>query len=98
MGLLQILQEGTLRAFYIAAENVPATRNFFYALWLYNSPSSAEPLGKAPAVGANKRLEGGGALPADAGEFKEVLLTRETSTHATHPGPVVLRGNFKLSG
>jgi hypothetical protein len=98
VGLLQILQEGTLRAFYIAAENIPATRNFFYALWLYNSPSSAEPLGKAPAVGANRRLEGGGALPADAGEFKEVLLTRETSTHATHPGPVVLRGNFKLAG
>jgi hypothetical protein len=98
LGLLQILQEGSKRAFYLVAEKVPPTSGFFYALWLYNSPSSAEPLGKAPAVGSSHRLEGGGALPADAGAFHEVLLTRETSVHAAHPGPVVLRGRFSLQG
>jgi hypothetical protein len=98
IGLLQILSEGSKRAFYVVAEHMPATRGFFYALWLYNNPSSQEPLGKAPPVGPSHRLEGGGALPANAGEFREVLLTRETSTRPTHPGAVVLRGNFTPSG
>ncbi|HMD57301.1 MAG TPA: sigma-70 region 4 domain-containing protein [Solirubrobacteraceae bacterium] len=96
IGLLQILAEGSRRAFYVVAEHMPATNGFFYALWLYNNPASHEPLGKAPPVGASHRLEGGGALPANANEFHEVLLTRETSTRATHPGSVVLRGAFSL--
>jgi hypothetical protein len=96
VGLLQILAEGSKRAFYIVAEHMPATHGYFYALWLYNSPSSHEPLGKAPPVGSNHRLEGGGALPPNASEFHEVLLTRETSTRATQPGQVVLHGNFTV--
>jgi hypothetical protein len=98
IGLLEILTEGSKRAFYIVAEHLPPTHGFFYALWLYNNHTSHEPLGKAPAVGSTERLEGGGALPANAAEFHEVLLTRETSTHATHPGRVVLRGAFTLGG
>jgi hypothetical protein len=98
IGLLQILAEGSRRAFYVVAEHMPASNGFFYALWLYNSPSSHEPLGRAPAVGSSHRLEGGGALPANAGEFKEVLLTRETSSRPTHPGTVVLHGSFTLGG
>jgi hypothetical protein len=98
VGLVQILSEGSKRAFYVVAEQLPATNGFFYALWLYNSPTSHEPLGKAPPVGSTHHLEGGGALPADAGSFGQVLLTRETSTHATHPGRVILSGRFSLSG
>jgi hypothetical protein len=98
VGLLQILTEGSKRAFYVVAENMPTTHGFFYALWLYNNPGSHEPLGKAPPVGSSHRLEGGGALPANAGEFHEVLLTRETSTAATHPGPIVLHGSFTVGG
>jgi hypothetical protein len=98
VGLVQILSEGSKRAFYVVAEQLPATRGFFYALWLYNSPTSHEPLGKAPPVGSTHHLEGGGALPADAGSFGQVLLTRETSTHATQPGRVILSGRFSLSG
>ena len=59
-------------------------------MWLYNSPTSSEPLGKAPPVGTTHRLAGGALLPADAGKYSPMLLTRETSTHATHPGKVVL--------
>ena len=94
VGLLQILAEGSKRAFYVVAEHMPASNGFFYALWLYNSPTRQEPLGKAPPVGSSHRLEGGGALPADAGEFHEVLLTRETSPRPSHPGTIVLRGAF----
>ena len=96
IGVVQILSEGSKRAFYVVAENMPATRHFFYALWLYNSPTSHEPLGRAPAVGATHRLEGGGLLPTDAGSYSRVLLTRETSTRATHPGKVILEGPFSL--
>jgi hypothetical protein len=98
LGLLQILQEGSKRAFYLVAEKVPPTNGFFYALWLSNPNGASEPLGKAPPVGSNHRLEGGGALPANAERFQEVLLTRETSTHASHPGTVVLHGHFSLAG
>jgi hypothetical protein len=97
-GLVQLLAEGEKRAFYVVAEGLEPTHGFFYALWLYNSPSSSLPLGRAPAVHANKRLEGGGLLPTNAGEFKEILLTRETNSHASHPGPVVLHGRFSLTG
>lgn len=96
IGGMDILSEGDKRAFYIEAEGLPPSHGFFYALWLYNSHHSALPLSKAPPVGANKRLAGGALLPAQAGDYREVLLTRETSTHPTHPGPVVLRGPFTL--
>jgi hypothetical protein len=96
VGVVEILSEGSKRAFYIDAEHLPQTRNFFYAIWLYNSRTSAEALSKSPAVGTNHKLAGGALLPANAGQFHEILLTRETSTHPTKPGTVVLRGVFSL--
>jgi len=99
VGSVQILAEGSKRAFYIQAEHIPATKgHFFYAIWLYNSHTSALPLSKSPAVGKSHKLAGAAALPENAGSYKEILLTRETSTHPTHPGHVVLRGPFKLTG
>jgi hypothetical protein len=97
-GAVEILSEGGKRAFYIKAEHIPATNHFFYAIWLYNSPSSALPLSKSPAVGKSHKLAGAALLPENAGEFHEILLTRETSTHPTRPGHVVLRGPFSLKG
>ena len=98
LGVVEVLSEGSKRAFYIDAEHLPATRSFFYANWLYNSPTSAEALSKSPAVGSNHKLAGGALLPSNAGQFHELLLTRETQAHPTRPGPVVLRGAFKLGG
>jgi hypothetical protein len=98
LGLLEVASQGSKRAFLLIAEKLTPTHGFFYALWLYNGPGSHEPLGRAPAVASNGILQGGGALPADAGQFSEVLLTRETSIHATHPGRVILRGRFTLGG
>ncbi len=97
-GSVQILSEGNKRAFYIQAEHIPATNHFFYAIWLYNSHTSALPLSKSPPVGRSHKLAGAAALPENAGSFKEILLTKETSQHPTHPGHVVLRGAFKLTG
>jgi hypothetical protein len=96
LGEAYVLSDGSRHAFYVAAKSLPASQGFFYAVWLYNSPSSAAPLGRAPAVGSNGRLEGGGPLPSNAADYAKLIVTRETSTHATHPGSIVLSGAFAL--
>jgi hypothetical protein len=98
LAVVAILSEAGKRAFYIAAENLPPSKGFYYAIWLYNSPTSSEALSKSPAVGSNKRLTGGALLPANSVEYHEMLLTRETASKPTHPGHVVLRGAFSLGG
>jgi hypothetical protein len=97
-GTVAILSEGGKRAFYIRAEHIPATNHFFYAIWLYNSRTSALPLSKSPPVGKSHKLAGAALLPENAGEYHEILLTRETNSHPTHPGHIVLRGPFSLKG
>jgi hypothetical protein len=96
IGVAEVLSEGNKYAFFLAAEHLAPSRGFFYAVWLYNSPTSHEPVSRGPNVGANGRLQGGALLPADAGRYHTMLLTRETSTTPTHPGPVVLSGAFAL--
>ncbi|MHB8234908.1 MAG: RNA polymerase sigma factor [Solirubrobacteraceae bacterium] len=97
-GVAEVLSEGSQYAFYLAAEDLPPSKGkgFFYAVWLYNSPSSHEALGRSPEVSAKGSLQGGALLPKDAGKYHTMLLTRETSTRPTSPGPVVLRGSFAL--
>lgn len=98
VGTVQILSEDGKEAFYIQAEHIPATKgHFFYAIWLYNSPTSALPLSKSPPVGKSHKLAGAALLPGNASSYKEILLTRETSTHPAHPGHVVLRGKLTLT-
>jgi hypothetical protein len=96
IGVAEVLSEGNKYAFYLAAEHLPASKGFFYAVWLYNSPSSFEALSKSPPVGSNGRLQGGALLPANAGKYHRMLLTRETASRPTQPGPIVLSGSFAL--
>lgn len=96
VGVAEVLSEGKTYAFYLAAEHLPPSKGFFYAVWLYNSPTSAEALTRSPTVGSNGRLQGGALLPANAGDYHTMLLTRETSERPTTPGPVVLSGAFGL--
>lgn len=96
LAVVAILSEAGKRAFYIAAEHLPPSKGFYYAIWLYNSPTSSEALSRSPAVGSSERLTGGALLPANAGEYREMLLTRETSSKPARPGHVVLRGPFSL--
>jgi hypothetical protein len=97
VGLVEVLSQGSKRAFLVTAEHLPPNENgFFYAAWLYNSASDARVLGRAPNVGANGQLQAVGSLPANASHFREMLITRETSTKPAHPGPVVLNGPFSL--
>jgi Sigma-70, region 4/Anti-sigma-K factor rskA len=96
VGLVEVFSEGAKHGYYIAVEHLPPTEGFFYAVWLYNSPASALPLSKSPPVTSNGRLQGGALLPANAGSYHKILLTRETSTKPSHPGPIVLSGSFSL--
>lgn len=96
IGIVEVLAEGSQRAFYMAAEHLPPSTGFDYLIWLYNSPSSAEAISKAPKVGSNGRLQGGALLPSNAADYHQILLTRETSEHPAHPGPTVLSGAFSL--
>jgi hypothetical protein len=96
VGAMDILAEGSKRAFFIDAENLPESKGFFYALWLYNSPTSHRPLSASPPVGSTHRLQGGALLPSDAASYHTVLLTRETSRTPSQPGQVVLSGAFSL--
>jgi Sigma-70, region 4 len=96
LGVAAVLQEGSTYAFYLAAERLPPSTGFFYAVWLYNSPTSFEALSKSPAVGSDGRLQGGSLLPADASRFHQMLVTRETSERPSRPGPFVLSGSFGL--
>lgn len=99
VGLVEVVSEGSKHAIYLAAEHLPQPpAGSFYAVWLSNSPTSSTPLGKTPTVGSNGRLQAGTLLPANAGDYQKILLTRETSTHAAQPGPTVLSGAFSLGG
>jgi hypothetical protein len=95
-GVAYVLSKGSTTAFFIQAQKLPQAKGFYYALWLSNSPTSFLPVTKSSAVGSNHRLEGISPLPSNAGEFHEVLLTRETKAHPASPGTVILRGPFSL--
>jgi hypothetical protein len=98
IGLVEVLEEAGKKAFYIAAEHLPPSKGFFYAIWLYNGPGHAEPVSKAPEVTGTRRLAGGALLPSNAAEYHAMLLTRETKALPTYPGTVVLRGPLNLNG
>ncbi len=98
VGVAEVLSEGNKRAFYLAAEHLPPSKGqgFFYAVWLYNSPTSHKALSKSPPVGADGRMQGGALLPEDAGKYRRMLVTKETNDRPTNPGQIVLSGPFAL--
>jgi hypothetical protein len=97
VGAAAVLTEGTSYVVALAAEHLAPTQGFFYAAWLYNSPSQAYALGKAPSVGANGVLKPvAQALPPTASQYHQLLITKETSERPSQPGETVLSGPFSL--
>jgi len=96
VGLAEVLAEGSQHAIVVAAEHLPPSQGFYYLVWLYNSPTSATAIGRAPTVGSNGRLQGGALLPTNADEYSHLLITRETAKNPTKPGQAVLSGKFSL--
>jgi hypothetical protein len=94
--IADVLQEGANRELAIVGQDVPAnTAKNSYAVWLYNSQSSAVRLGfVSPGVSADGKLSAAGLLPSNAGQYKELVVTTETSAHPKAPGPILLEGRI----
>jgi Sigma-70, region 4 len=97
IGLIEVLAEGSQHAVYLAAEHLEPTHGFFYALWLYNSPSDAKAIGKT-TVGSSGKVQAAALLPAGSDHYHQILLTKETNENPGAPGPTVLSGAFSLKG
>ena len=78
----------------IEGQNLPANNRNAYAAWLYNSPTDALRLGFVSQPVKNGKLQVGSPLPANAGHYKQLLLTLETETKPKSPGTIVLQGPF----
>lgn len=96
-GVAFVARRGSQLEFDIAAAHLPPTTSRFgYAVWLYNSHTNAEALGLAPAVGSNGQLATVAPVPANAVNYRAIIVTRETTSQASRPGPIILSG--RLSG
>ena len=95
-GIAEVLREGTTDGVAIVAQHVTpnATRPAnAYAVWLYNSSHSAVRLGFVnPGVTSSGKLSTAGGLPANAASYKELIVTLETTSNPSAPGPIILRG------
>jgi hypothetical protein len=88
-----VVKDGSAYGMIIEAQKVAPNSHNAYAAWLYNSPTDSLRLGFVnPAVGKSGALQVGTALPANAGHYKELLLTLETSSAPKTPGTVILEG------
>ncbi|HEY2536705.1 MAG TPA: sigma factor-like helix-turn-helix DNA-binding protein [Solirubrobacteraceae bacterium] len=96
IGIAEVLSEGSQHAIYVAAEHLPPTHGFVYVLWLYNSPSNAQAIGKT-TVNSTGRMQAGALLPANASNYRQLLLTRESAEQPSQPTHTVLAGAFALT-
>jgi hypothetical protein len=95
-GVAFVVKEGSAYGIVIEAAHVPPNSHNAYAAWLYNSPTDAYRIGFVnPLVGKSGQLQVGSPLPANAGKFKQLLLTLETQSNPKSPGTIVLQGPFK---
>ncbi len=95
-GVGLIVKDGSAYGIILEAQGVAPNSHNAYAAWLYNSPTDSVRLGFVnPAVGKTGKLEVGSALPANAGHYKELLLTLETQSAPKAPGTIVLQGALK---
>jgi hypothetical protein len=95
-GVAFIVKAGSANGIVIEAQGVAPNSHNAYAVWLSNTPTDSTRVGfVTPGVGKNGRLQTGGALPANAAHYKDVLLTLETQSSPKTPGTVVLEGQLK---
>jgi hypothetical protein len=100
LGVAQFFTDGKEHGVTVTAQGLkPNTGQDVYALWLAGGTKTKPDslLGFSPSkVTKNGRFSGSITLPADAGDYREIILTRETQATPSQPGTVVLRGS--LSG
>jgi hypothetical protein len=98
LGVAQFFTDGTDHGVTVTAQNLqPNSRGDVYALWLSGGTKekASSLLGFSPTkVKKNGRFSGSITLPDDAGDYREIVLTRETQASPTKPGTVILRGSL----
>jgi hypothetical protein len=99
-GIAQVVRSGSQSGIVIAAAGVPPnTKHDAYAVWLYKPPTKAKILGFVnPGVGSNGKLSTAGALPSDAAQYTQLLVTLETQASPRQPGKIILEGQLSLGG
>lgn len=97
VGIAEVVKAGSATGVVIVAQGLKAnTKSDAYAIWLYNSPSSAYRLGYVkPGVTSSGRLQTAGRLPANASSYKQIVVALQHGA-SNKPGTTVLRG--ALSG
>ncbi len=97
-GIAEVVKQGSADGIVIVAQGVtPNSKHDAYAVWLYKSATQAKILGFVnPGVGSNGRLSTAGALPTDAANYSQLLVTLETQASPKAPGKIVLQGNLTL--
>jgi hypothetical protein len=97
-GVAQVLKQGSNTGIIVVASGVAAnTKRDAYAVWLFNPGGNGRILGFVnPGVGTNGRLQTAGAIPNNATQYTQLLVTREIQANPKGPGTIILQGNIKL--
>jgi hypothetical protein len=97
VGVALVLKQGKKAGIAIRAQNLPANgKHDAYAVWLFKSAKDSQILGFVnPSVGSNGVLQAESGLPANAGHYELLLVTKETQQKPRSPGPVVLKGQLR---
>ena len=97
-GHIDIAADGGRRQLTVAAANLPPERSHprqAYAVWLFNSRRDAALLGfVVPPVGQSGRFESHRDLSAQAGRYREIVVTLESANQSRPEGPIFLRGRL----
>lgn len=98
VGVARLYEQGSQRVVGIDAQGLERnTSADQYALWLTEGPNgSARRLGFIEKVRRNGRLSVATALPANAGRFKRMVISRETTATGRTPAEPVLSGRLRL--
>ena len=92
-GVAQIARQGNKRAVALVAEGFPrATKERFYAIWLYTSAEKARRLGFPPQPGKDGRIATSFEMPGDADDYENLIITQETQQQPEQPGTILLSG------
>jgi hypothetical protein len=94
------VREGSRTGIVIVAQGLAAnTRRNAYAVWLTAPAGASAFLGfVSRLVTGDGKLTADGAVPANVARYTRVLLTLETQSKPSAPGPVVLEGDLSFLG
>jgi hypothetical protein len=96
LAVATIVRQGSGLVLALHAQGLRPNSGDAYAVWLENPPADARLLGfVSPLVAADGSFSAGVRLPADAGRFHVLVVTRERGAgRPTRPGPAVVSGSF----